>query len=229
MARIDHDMAKGIWDVTEHNFDQMRHAMVVSQLRTTGVSDARVVSVMGSIPREAFVPADKASLAYLDIAIPLGDRRALNAPMVVGRLLTEAQVQPGDKVLLIGAATGYSAALLVALGADVVAVEQSEALVAQGKAAAPATVKWVNGALAAGSAADAPYDIVMVDGAVEQIPPAIIDQMADGGRLVGAMVDRGVTRLVKGVRAGRGFGTKAFADADTVILPGFSKPATFSF
>lgn len=215
--------------MTEHNFDQMRHAMVVSQLRTTGVSDARVVSVMGSVPREAFVPADKASLAYLDISIPLGNGRALNAPMVVGRLLTEAQIQPGDKALLIGAVTGYTAALLATLGADVVAVEDDADLAAAGKAAAPASVHWVKGALAAGSKAGAPYDLVVIDGAVEAIPQAIVDQLADGGRLVGAIVDRGVTRLVSGVRAGKGFGTRAFADADTVILPGFAKPAAFSF
>lgn len=215
--------------MTEHNFDQMRQGMVVSQLRPTGVNDARVVSAMASVPREAFVPADKAPLAYLDIAIPLADGRSLNPPMAVGRLLTEAQVQPGDKVLLVGAATGYTAALLSALGADVVAVEENADLVTHGKAALPAGVKWVKGPLAAGSRADAPFDIVMIDGAVEQIPQAIIDQLADGGRLVGAIVDRGVTRLVSGARAGKGFGTRAFADTDTVSLPGFAKPAAFSF
>ena len=215
--------------MTEQNFDQMRYAMVVSQLRTTGVSDARVVAAMGAVPREAFVPADKSSLAYLDIAIPLGGGRALNAPMVTGRLLTEAGIEPGEKVLLVGAATGYTAALLAKLGADVVAVEVDADLAAQGEAAAPKTVKWARGALAAGSHDGAPYDLVVIDGAVEHIPQAIIDQLADGGRLVGAIVDRGVTRLVTGVRAGKGFGTRSFADVDAVILPGFAKPVGFSF
>lgn len=218
----------------EQNFEQMRHSMVVSQLRTTGVSDARVVAAMRSVPREAFVPADKASLAYRDTALPLGNGRALNPPMVVGRLLTEAQVVPGDKVLLIGAATGYTAALLVALGADVIAVESDPALLVQAQSASTAGaittgITWVEAPLQEGCPSGAPYALVFVDGAVEQIPQAIVDQMADGARLVGAILENGVTRLVSGVRAGTGFGVRAFADVDTVRLPGFAKPAIFSF
>jgi protein-L-isoaspartate(D-aspartate) O-methyltransferase len=218
----------------EQNFEQMRHAMVVSQLRTTGVSDARVVAAMGTVPREAFVPGEKAALAYRDTALPLGNGRALNPPMVVGRLLTEAQVAPGDKVLLIGGATGYTAALLAALGAEVVAVESDTELLLQAQSASTAGaiatgITWVEGPLQDGCAAGAPYALVFVDGAVEDIPQAIVDQMADGGRLVGAIVENGVTRLVTGVRAGTGFGVRAFADADTVRLPGFAKPAVFSF
>ena len=216
--------------MTEQNFQQMRHAMVVSQLRTTGVSDARVVAAMGAVPREAFVPAERASLAYLDIALPLGGGRALNPPMVTGRLLTEAQIAPGDTVLLIGAATGYTAAVLAALGATVVAVEEDAALVAQGRAVtAGMAVEWVAAPLTAGYPAGAPYALVFIDGAVEQIPAAFIEQMADGGRLVGALIEDGVVRLVSGVRVGKGFGTKAFADADAARLPGFARPAAFSF
>jgi protein-L-isoaspartate(D-aspartate) O-methyltransferase len=218
----------------EQNFEQMRHAMVVSQLRTTGVSDARVVAAMRSVPREAFVPADKASLAYRDTALPIGNGRALNPPMVVGRLLTEAQIAPGDKVLLIGAATGYTAAVLVALGADVIAVESDPALLVQAQSASTAGaittgITWVDAPLQDGCPAGAPYALVFVDGAIEQIPQAIIDQMADGARLVGAISENGVTRLVSGVKAGTGFGVRAFADADAVRLPGFAKPAIFSF
>jgi protein-L-isoaspartate(D-aspartate) O-methyltransferase len=214
--------------VTEQNFEQMRRAMVVSQLRTTGVSDARVVSAMGSVPRERFVGPDRAALAYLDTPVPLGGGRALNPPMVTGRLLTEAQIAPGEKVLLIGAATGYAAAVLVALGAEVTAVEEDAALVAMGKAAG-GSAAWIEAPLSAGYAAGAPYSLIVIDGAVEEIPTAIVDQLADGGRLVGAIVQDGVTRLVSGVRAGKGFGTKAFADADAVRLPGFARPKPFSF
>jgi protein-L-isoaspartate(D-aspartate) O-methyltransferase len=220
--------------MTEQDFEQMRHAMVVSQLRTTGVSDARVVAAMRSVPRETFVPADKASLAYRDTALPLGNGRALNPPMVVGRLLTEAQIVPGDKVLLIGAATGYTAAILCALGADVVAVESDPALLVQAQSASMAGaittgITWVEAPLQEGCPAGAPYALVFVDGAVEQIPQAIIDQMADGARLVGAILENGVTRLISGVKAGTGFGVRAFADADAVRLPGFAGPAIFSF
>jgi protein-L-isoaspartate(D-aspartate) O-methyltransferase len=220
--------------MTEQNFEQMRNAMVVSQLRTTGVSDARVVAAMRAVPREAFVGAQHASLAYRDTALPLNDGRALNPPMVVGRLLTEAQVAPGDKVLLIGAATGYTAAILAMLGAEVVAVEADPALLVQARAASAAgaittDIAWVNAPLQDGYPGGAPYSLVVIDGAVEAIPQAVIDQMADGGRLVGAIVENGVTRLVSGVRIGKGFGVKSFADADAVRLPGFAKPATFSF
>jgi protein-L-isoaspartate(D-aspartate) O-methyltransferase len=214
--------------VTEQNFEQMRRAMVVSQLRTTGVSDARVVAAMGAVPRERFVPAGKAKLAYADMALPIGGGRALNPPMVTGRLLTEAQVVPGDHALVVGAATGYTAALLERLGATVVALEEDADLLAIGRQAVPGAI-WVNGALAAGSAEGAPYSLILLDGAVEEIPQALIDQLAEGGRLVGALIEDGVARLVSGTRVGRGFGTRAFADADTAHLPGFARPAAFSF
>lgn len=214
--------------MTEQNFEQMRRAMVVSQLRTTGVSDARVVTAMGDVARERFVPADKARIAYADIALPIGGGRALNPPMVTGRLLTEAHVAPGETVLVVGAATGYTVALLEKLGAKVVAVEEDADLLAAGKAAVPGAT-WIKGALNGGSKKGAPYALILLDGAVEDIPQALIDQLDDGGRLVGAVIDNGVSRLVRGVRAGKGFGVTAFADADTALLPGFAKPAAFSF
>jgi len=214
--------------VTEQNFEQMRHAMVVSQLRTTGVSDARVVAAMGEVARERFVPEDRAPIAYADLVLPIAPGRGLNPPMVTGRLLTEAQVSPGDKALVVGAATGYSAALLERLGAEVVAVEEDADLLATGKKAVPG-VTWVKGAPSAGSKKGAPYSLILIDGAVERIPQTLIDQLADGGRLVGVLIDNGVSRLVSGVRAGQGFGTQAFADADAARLPGFEAPAAFSF
>ncbi|ABQ67463.1 protein-L-isoaspartate O-methyltransferase family protein [Rhizorhabdus wittichii] len=214
--------------MTEQNFEQMRHAMVVSQLRTTGVSDARVVAAMGEVARERFVGADKAAVAYADLPLPIAPGRALNPPMVTGRLLTQAQVAPGDSALVVGAATGYTAALLERLGASVVAVEEDADLLAAGKAAVPGAT-WIKAAPASGSKKGAPYSLIVIDGAVEQIPQALIDQLADGGRLVGALIDNGVSRLVSGVRVGGGFGVTAFADADAATLPGFGVPAAFSF
>lgn len=214
--------------MTEQNYEQMRRAMVVSQLRTTGVSDARVVMAMGEVPRERFVPADKARVAYADMALPIGGGRALNPPMVTGRLLTEAQVVPGDHVLVVGAAMGYTAAVLEKLGATVVALEDDAGLHAAGKSALPG-VTWIKGSLSSGAKKNAPYSLIVLDGAVEEIPQGLIDQLADGGRLVGGLIEDGVSRLVLGVRVGNGFGTKAFADADTGLLPGFARPAAFSF
>ena len=216
--------------MSDQTFDQMRRAMVVSQLRTTAVNDPRVLAAMGEVPRERFVPRENASLAYADRAIPLGQGRALNPPMVIGRLLTEARVGSGDRVLLIGAGTGYSAELLGRLAGSVVAVEQDKALLVQAREAVTASnVRLVEGDLAAGWADGAPYDLIVIDGAVEEVPHALIDQLAEGGRLAAVIVERGVTRLAIGRRAGGGFGMTSFADAASVVLPGFARVVEFSF
>ena len=216
--------------MSDQTFDQMRRAMVVSQLRTTAVNDPRVLAAMGEVPRERFVPRENASLAYADRAIPLGQGRALNPPMVIGRLLTEARVGSGDRVLLIGAGTGYSAELLGRLAGSVVAVEQDRALLAQAREAVTASnVRLIEGDLAVGWADGAPYDLIVIDGAVEEIPPALIEQLAEGGRLATVIVERGVTRLAIGRRAGGGFGMSSFADAASVVLPGFARVVEFSF
>ena len=216
--------------MTEHNFEQMRRAMVASQLRTTGVSDPRVVAAMGAVPRERFVPADRAGVAYADLLVPLAGGRALNPPMALGKLLTEAQPRPGDHALLVGAATGYSAAVLSRLVASVVAVEQDAALLQAARTAlVGSAIEFVEAPLAGGHPAAAPYDLILIDGAVEVIPDAIVDQLADGGRLAAAIVDGGVIRLAVGRRGGDGFGMVAFADAAAAHLPGFAKPRTFNF
>ncbi len=217
--------------MTEHNFETMRAAMVASQIRTTDVSDARVVAAMKTIPREVFVPAERRGVAYADIAVPLADGRALAAPMATGKLLTHGDVQPGDHVLLIGAGTGYSAAILAQLAASVIAVEEDTALAATASAnlAGSANVTVAVGPLTAGWAGAAPYDLIIIDGAVETIPDSIIQQLKDGGRLVAGWIDQGVTRLASGRRAGAGFGMTSFADADVPTLPGFAKPRTFAF
>ncbi|WP_136161148.1 protein-L-isoaspartate O-methyltransferase family protein [Sphingomonas flavalba] len=217
--------------MTEQNFHAMRQAMVASQLRPNAVDDPRVIAAMDAVPRERFVPAERAAIAYVDTAIRLGDGRALNPPMALGRLLTRAEVAPTDSVLLIGAATGYGAAVLARLAARVVAVEADAALAAQAKAALAdaANVAVVTGALAAGHGAGAPYDLIVIDGAVAEVPEALVAQLADDGRLVTGLVEDGVTRLAIGRRGGTGFGLDAFADADTVLLPGFDKPPIFRF
>ena len=216
--------------MTNLDFNHMRQAMVASQLRTTAVNDARVIAAMGAVPRERFVPQESAALAYIDRAIPLGAGRALNPPMTTGRLLTEAHPKAEDSALVIGGATGYAAALLAELVASVVSLEEDTALLAVARQAPASTrVSIVEGPLAAGWKKKAPYDLILIDGAVEVVPQAIIDQLADGGRLAAAIVDRGVARLSLGKRSGKGFGLVAFADAEAVPLPGFAQPKSFSF
>lgn len=216
--------------MTEQNFESMRMAMVSNQLRTTAVNDVRVVDAMRAVPREEYVPADRAAVAYVDTLVPLGGGRLLNSPMATGRLLTEIEAQPGDRALIVGAATGYSAALLAGLVAQVVALDEDAALTARARAAGlPANVTVVDGPLADGWAAGAPYDLIFIDGAIEQVPQTLIDQLADGGRLAAAVIERGVSRLSIGRKAGGGFGMIAFADAEAAPLPGFARPAAFTF
>jgi protein-L-isoaspartate(D-aspartate) O-methyltransferase len=216
--------------MTEHNFEQMRRAMVASQLRTTGVNDPRVVAAMGAVARERFVPPERCALAYADALVPLGHGRCLNPPMALGRMLTEARLRGTERALVIGAATGYSAALLTHLAASVTAVEEDPGLAEFAKGALAGTgVELVQAPLHAGHAAGAPYDFILIDGAVEYVPQVIVDQLADGGEFALALLDEGVTRLCVGRVVGGAFGTTAVSDAAAAVLPGFEKPRGFSF
>ena len=211
--------------------EAMRHAMVASQLRTNAVDDPRVVAAMATVPREDYLPAASATLAYRDTAIPLGGGRMLNVPMATGRLLARAALRAEDRVLLIGAAGGYAAAVLARIVAQVTAVESDPALADHARRALAGVrgVRVVEGDLAAGDPGGAPYDLVMIDGAVEHLPDALIDQVAPGGRMVAGLDDRGVVRLAAGRRTGGGFSLEPFADADCVVLPGFARPRGFRF
>jgi protein-L-isoaspartate(D-aspartate) O-methyltransferase len=213
--------------VTEHNYEQMRQAMVASQLRTTAVNDPRVVAAMGKVARERFVPPAQAGLAYLDKSLPIGGGRAMPSPMVLGRLLTQARVKPTDQALVIGAGSGYSAAVLAELVGSVFALEEDTALV--GSAPLPQNVTRVAGPLAKGWAKGASYDLIVFDGAIEQVPSVIIDQLAEGGRLAAPILEEGVSRLSIGRKAGGGFGMLSFADAEAPELPGFAIERGFRF
>ena len=213
------------------DYAAMRTAMVASQLRTNAVSDARVIAAMASVPRERFVRADMAPFAYRDSLVSLGGGRSLNLPIATGRLLTEARLLPSDRVLLIGAATGYTAAVLAELVSTVVAVESDHALVAMARGALGADdrITIIEGPLERGHPDGAPYDLMVIDGAVERVPDALVSQVRPGGRVVAGLVDRGVTRLAAGRRSEGGFAMMDFADVDCCLLPGFATPARFTF
>jgi len=212
--------------VTEQTYSSMRSAMVDSQLRTSDVTDPAVIAAMASVPRESFLPDERKAMAYIDRAVQLSGGRALNPPLATGRLLTEAAVKAGHKVLLIGAATGYAAVLLQKMGAIVTAVEEDSLLAAK---AAAAGVQITSAQLAAGAPSEGPYDIIVIDGAVEELPAALVGQLAEGGRLVTGLVERGVTRLCSGRKSGSAFGLASLADMEMVVLPGFAKPEGFVF
>jgi protein-L-isoaspartate(D-aspartate) O-methyltransferase len=208
------------------DFAAAREAMVESQLRPQGVTDPAVLAAMGAVERERFLPSHTRPLAYVDRAVAVGEGRFLPAPAVLGQLLTQMMPRAGQRALVVGAGTGYSAAVLARMGLEVTAVESSAVLAA---AARELGIEVIEGPLEAGYAERAPYQQILLDGAVEYIPDAIIEQIADGGRLGGAMVDRGITRLVIGRKAGGAFGTLSVGDAGVPALPGFSRPKEFTF
>jgi protein-L-isoaspartate(D-aspartate) O-methyltransferase len=214
----------------EHDYEQMRRAMVASTLRTTGVNDPRVLAAMGAVPRERFVPAERVGTAYADTLVPLGNGRELNSPLALGRMLSEVSPQEGERALVIGAATGYAAAVAARLVGSVVATEEDPALIEVARHALAGTgVKLVKTPLTLGYSDDAPYDLIIIDGAVEFVPQPIIDQLVDGGRLATALLEQGVTRVSIGRRVGDSFGLAPMTDWAAAILPGFSKPRAFSF
>jgi protein-L-isoaspartate(D-aspartate) O-methyltransferase len=208
------------------DFSLARRAMVDSQLRPEAVTDRAVLAAMASVERERFVPEGARALAYFDRPLPLTKGRAMMPPAALGRLLSELAPRTGERALVVGSGTGYSAALLKAIGLDVVALESDEQLASSAR---DAGIETVTGDLREGWKKGAPFDVILLDGAVEEIPATLVKQLTAEGRLAGAIVDRGVTRLVVGRAAGGSFGLRSLADADVDILPGFERPRAFTF
>lgn len=209
------------------NFAQARRAMVDSQLRPQAVTDPLVVAAMATVPREAFVPAGSEAIAYIDRMVPLGNGRALSPAASLGRMLTELRCRPGERVLVVGAGTGYSSAVLAAMGLEVVAVESDPLLFEHLRRVENVTA--LSGPMEQGAPDHAPFDLILVDGQVEQLPEELAEQLHPGGRLAVCLVEGGVPRLMLGTRSVHGFGLKSFADASMALLPGFARPAVFTF
>ncbi len=207
-------------------FAEARAAMVESQLRPEGIADPALLAAMGTVPREDFVADGLRPIAYSDRAIPLATKRALMPPAALGQLVQSLAPRPGERALIIGAGTGYSAAILSAMDVSVTALESDSELAA---IARDNGIAIVDGKLTEGHPDDAPYDIILIDGAVEELPEAIIDQLADGGRIATALAEGGVTRLAVGTRSGKAFGMRPFADAAVSVLPGFFRASAFVF
>jgi len=203
-----------------------RESMVDTQLRPEGVTFSPVVEAMAAVPREDFVAPEAKPLAYIDRTVPIGDGRLMNGPVVLGKLLTEMTPLAGERALVVGCGTGYSAAVLRVMGLKVIGLESSSTLAALARGAG---IHVAEGPLEEGWPKGAPYDLILIDGAVEHIPEAIVAQLTDHGRLGTALIDKGITRLVVGRRAGGGFGLHSMADSGAAALPGFSKPRIFTF
>jgi protein-L-isoaspartate(D-aspartate) O-methyltransferase len=213
--------------------------MVEGQLRTNKVTDEAVLEGFLTTPRERFVPSSLRGIAYVDDDIPLGNGRFLVEPLVLARLLQLAEIGNGDKVLEIGCASGYATAILAKIAASVVAVESDPQLAAAARANLQAlgigNAQLQETAMTAGWHAGAPYNVILINGAVEEIPAAICDQLAEGGRLVtvteasAGPVEARCGSAVLMTRAEGKLSNRPAFDATVESLPGFARRPAFVF
>jgi protein-L-isoaspartate(D-aspartate) O-methyltransferase len=216
------------------DFAAARANMVDCQLRTNRVKDGRLIHAFETVPRELFVPEPRRAIAYVDEDLEIAPGRFLIEPMVLARLLQAADVAPDDLVLEIGGGSGYGTAILAQLGATVVSLESDKDLAA---AAAEAqaqlgidNVLMVAGPLAEGYDKQAPYNVIVINGAVSEIPEAITYQLAEAGRLVTVVrgdAEPGQAVLVE--RHGANVSRRVLFDAATPVLPEFAKTPGFVF
>lgn len=216
------------------DFAAARFFMVEGQIRPNKVTDHRLVDALSETPREAFVPESARGVAYVDDDLPIGQGRYLLEPMVFARMLQHIAVQDSDRVLDVGAAGGYSTAILAKLAASVVGLDSDAALTAAAAAAlsaqgvANATV--VTGPLAVGHAEGGPYDVIVIEGTIPEVPAALADQLAEDGRLVAIVQDaRGVGEVRLFQRVGGVLSSRVLFEAQPHALPGFEKKAAFVF
>lgn len=215
-------------DMQAEQSSNMRRHMVDSQLRTSGVSQPWIIEAMLGLTRESFVPADRAAVAYLDRPVPVAAGRMLNPPLATGMMLAAAEPESSDHALLIGAGTGYLAALLIGRVGSLVAVEEQPELLSLAKQRVSG-VEWVAGPLNSGAAAQGPYDLILIDGAIEALPDAIKDQLKVGGRIVTGLRDGPVCRLASAIKHGEQVALRTIADTEIAPLPGFAREREFSF
>lgn len=218
------------------DFAQARRAMVDGQVRVNDVTDAALIAAMLETPREKFVPEARKALAYIDDDVCVreagaaGPARYLMEPMVLAKLLQALELTPESAVLDVGTATGYSSAVLSRIAGRVVAIEEDATLADAAKGALRGTgVELVRGPLAAGYPAAQPYDAILLNGCVEQVPAVLLDSLKDGGRLAAVVRKDSAAKATLFVRSGNNISSRWLFDAAVPQLPGFETPKTFVF
>jgi protein-L-isoaspartate(D-aspartate) O-methyltransferase len=215
------------------DFEQARNTMVDCQIRTSRVRDPEVIEALRVIPREAFVPDRLKEIAYVDEDLRLAGERYLMEPMVLARLLQAAEIDPGDTALAIACTTGYSVALLARLAETVVGVEpEADFVDVADRVLADLGVDnaaVIQGAPAEGYPRQAPYDVILIEGRCAEVPRRITDQLADGGRLITVLDERGVGKATLMRRSGDNIGTRTLFDAQVPPLKAFQRAPAFQF
>ncbi|MCW8307284.1 protein-L-isoaspartate O-methyltransferase [Acidiphilium sp. PA] len=216
----------------DRDFRTARALMVDCQVRPNNIVDDRIVTAMRTLRRERFVPPALVGRAYSDAELPLGEGRTMPSPLTIGRLASFAAVRPGERVLVIGANTGYGAAVLAACGGAVVALESRADLRAIATAAlateAP-EVRVVAGRLSDGAPQHAAFDVIVIEGAIDALPVGLASQLTPKGRVIAIVRQRGVGRIVRAEVSGRDFVQIVLADCQAGALPGFSPEPAFAF
>jgi protein-L-isoaspartate(D-aspartate) O-methyltransferase len=215
------------------DFSTARRHMVDGQVRTSDVTDLRVITAMLDVPRERFAPPSAVQLAYLDTELPVvenGSRRLLK-PRVLSKLIHEADLRGTDRVLDVGCATGYAAAVLSHIAAEVIALEQEPGLVQAARKALSAypNVTVVGGPLVEGWQGSAPYDVILLEGATEVEPQQFCAQLVDGGRLMCILGSGPNAKAMLYRRSGAEMGGRPIFDTTAPLLPGFAKAKVFAF
>jgi protein-L-isoaspartate(D-aspartate) O-methyltransferase len=213
------------------DYNTARRNMIECQLRPNKITDEALIASMADAPRERFLPEDLRGVAYVDEDLSLSPGRSLLEPAILARLLQELALAPGDAVLDIASGTGYAAAVMARLAGSVFALESDKAL--QAKASelfadlALDNIVPVEGDLTAGCAEHAPFNAIIIEGAVDSVPRAILDQLAEGGRLVAVVMDRGVGRATLYRRDGGHLSRRVVCDAYVPELAEFAAAPEF--
>jgi protein-L-isoaspartate(D-aspartate) O-methyltransferase len=218
-------------------FSTTRQKMVDGQVRPSDVTDIRIIDAMLAVPREAFVPENKRALAYLDLDLDVSEggsaKRFLIKPAVLAKMLQAAEIKPTDRVLVVGCATGYAAAVIARFAGQVMATESDPAQAAKARdtlsrnGCGNVTVR--NGAAAEGDSANAPFDVIVLNGATEIVPEQLYRQLRDGGRLVGVFATSQPQRATIVTHSHGDFGHRPLFDAAAPVLPGLERLPAFIF